>query len=225
MPLDVRLEEKLIAENKRMAFETEIFQDAQLQADYLDWLVDTRWIDIQGHFEQLWNYYANPKIEITNSRLSESGRCYVQAQEFGLPGRITGYLYTGHSDLLGARALKDVQRKEVVIENDIAWRINAAVDFLFGKPVSLVSKSPDNRKSAEIETLLKALFRPTVRSDFSRTWQCSEVFTVSSIASSGLAMRSSSESPLLPSKTSQRIPVQRDPSKTHNDWYKQSDWN
>ena len=141
-----------------MAFETGIFEDRQLEADYIDWLVDTRWADIQAHFEQLWNYYANPKIEIVDSRLAESSKRYIQAQEFGLPARITGYVHTGRAGLPGTRALRDVQRKEVVIENDIAWRINAAVDFLFGKPISLASKSPDDQKRAEIDSIIKALF-------------------------------------------------------------------
>jgi hypothetical protein len=141
-----------------MAFETEIFQDKNLEEDYIDWLIDTRWVDIQKHFEQLWNYYANPTTEIADSRLNESGRFYIQAQEFGLPARITGYVHTGRFGLPGGRSLRDVQRKEVVIENDIAWRVNATVDFLFGKPVSIVSKSPDDQKSAEIGAILKALF-------------------------------------------------------------------
>ena len=49
-------------------------------------------------------------------------------------------------------------RKEVVIENDIAWRINAAVDFLFGKPISVVSRASDGTKRAEIEGIIKAVF-------------------------------------------------------------------
>ena len=145
-----------------MAFETGIFkacldqgrENSGLEADYLDWLIDTRWVDIQSHFEQLWNYYANPRIELADGRLSETGRCYVQAQESGLPARITGYVQSGQ----GARMLRDVQRKEVVIENDIAWRVNAAVDFLFGKPIDLVSKSPDEQKRTDIESILKVLF-------------------------------------------------------------------
>ena len=141
-----------------MAFETDIFKDAWLEPDYINWLIENRWVDIQAHFEQLWNYYSNPKIEINDARLNESGRTYVQAQEFGLPSRITGYAHTGDPGLLGTRMLKDIQRKEVVIENDIAWRVNAAADFLFGKPIDIVSKSPDEQKRAEIEVLLKALF-------------------------------------------------------------------
>ncbi len=141
-----------------MAFETDIFQDTGLEADYIDWLIDTRWVDIQAHFELLWNYYANPKIEISDSRLAESSKRSIQAQEFGLPARITGYVHSGRSGLPGTRVLRDIQRKEVVIENDIAWRINAAVDFLFGKSISFTSKSPDDLKRAEIESIIKALF-------------------------------------------------------------------
>ncbi|KKK82835.1 hypothetical protein LCGC14_2799420 [marine sediment metagenome] len=63
-----------------------------------------------------------------------------------------------HIDRDAGRELRDVQRKEVVIENDIAWRINATVDFLFGKPISFVSRSPDNRKRAEIESILEENF-------------------------------------------------------------------
>ncbi len=146
-----------------MGFELDIFEDKSLQGDYLEWLVDTQSVDIQKHFVRLWDYYANPKIETTGTgaagrKVNESGRCYTQAQEYGLPARITGLMHTGQADLFGARPVNQVQRKEVVIENDIAWRVNAAVDFLFGKPITFVSKSPDEPKSAEIECILKALF-------------------------------------------------------------------
>ncbi len=146
-----------------MGFELDIFQDQQLKADYVEWLVDTQSIDIQTHFGRLWDYYANTRIETSGSgasdrKVNESGRCYVQAQEYGLPARITGLVHSGNAGIFGARPVQDVQRKEVVIENDIAWRVNATVDFLFGKPISFVSKSPDGQKRAEIETILKAVF-------------------------------------------------------------------
>jgi len=149
-----------------MSFELDIFNtagDGELAADYLEWLVDEHSIDIQNHFTKLWDYYANPMYEISNigaydKKVNESGRCYVQAQEYGLPARITGLVHNSNAGVFGGRAVKDVQRKEVVIENDIAWRVNAAVDFLFGKPVSFVSRSPDSRKRAEIESILKVVF-------------------------------------------------------------------
>ena len=130
-----------------MSFELDIF-NTELSADYLEWLVDEHSIDIQKHFSKLWEYYANQTYKISSlgtsdRKVSESGKCYVQAQEYGLPTRITGLVHNGSLGLLGARVVKDIQRKEVVIENDLAWRINAVVDFLFGKPTSFVSRSPD----------------------------------------------------------------------------------
>jgi len=146
-----------------MGFDLDIFNDEQLEADYIEWLVDERSIKIAAHFAKLWEYYTNRMAEASGAdacdrKVNEAGRCYLQAQEYGLPARITGLVHSANAGVFGARAVKDVQRKEVVIENDIAWRINAAVDFLFGKPISFVSKSPDSQKRAEIEAILKAVF-------------------------------------------------------------------
>jgi len=91
-------------------------------------------------------------------KVKESGRCYVQAQEYGLPARITGLSRSARAGLFSGEPVRDVQRKEVVIENDIGWRINAAVDFLFGKTISFSSKAADAQRRAEIETLIKAMF-------------------------------------------------------------------
>ena len=146
-----------------MSFDLRIFDDTQLDTDYVEWLVDQRSIDIHSHFAKLWEYYANPMREMTelsssDSKLRESGRCYVQAQEYGLPARVTGVVHSANAGIFGVKAVKDVQRKEVVVENDIAWRINAGVDFLFGKPFGFVSRSPDSQKRAEIESILKTAF-------------------------------------------------------------------
>lgn len=145
-----------------MGFELEIF-DRQLDADYLEWLVSVHAVTLREHFARLWDYYANPLVPLTaggaaERKAGESGRCYVQAQEYGLPARITGLVHSPHTGVFGSRTLRDIQRKEVVIENDIAWRVNAAADFLFGKPISLISRAPDGRKREEIEAVLKALF-------------------------------------------------------------------
>ena len=147
-----------------MGFEFHIFEDDQLAADYVNWLINERWVDIQAHFVKLWEYYTNRMVEragvgsVSERKLENTGKCYLQAQEYGLPSRITGVLHSVNAGIFGARSVSQVQRKEVVIENDIAWRINAAVDFLFGKPISFVSKSPDSQKRVEVESILKALF-------------------------------------------------------------------
>jgi len=146
-----------------MGFELAIFGGNELDADYLDWLVDEQSPTIHRHFSRLWDYYANPRCEVvaggaSERKVSESGRCYVQAQEYGLPSRITGLAHGPQGDVFDSRAVKDVQRKEVVVENDIAWRVNAAADFLFGRPVNVISKAPDGRKRSNIEAIIKALF-------------------------------------------------------------------
>jgi hypothetical protein len=149
-----------------MGFELDIFNkvgEADLMPDYVEWLVDEQSVNIRRHFGKFWEYYANPMVESAGlgagrSKVSESGRCYVQAQEYGLPSRITGLQHSADGSLLGSQPVRDIQRKEVVIENDIAWRINAAVDFLFGKPISFVSKSPNKAQRENIEAIIKALF-------------------------------------------------------------------
>jgi hypothetical protein len=145
-----------------MAFELEAF-DGRMDTDYLDWLVDVHSANIQQHFSRLWDYYANPMAEAcggaaADRKVHESGRCYVQAQEVGLPSRITGLARSSHAGTFGSQPVRDIQRKEVVIENDIAWRVNAAADFLFGKPVTLISRASEDRKRKDIEAILKALF-------------------------------------------------------------------
>jgi len=75
-----------------------------------------------------------------------------------------GYLVTGTAepqsdhDLSRQGTIKIQPGNLIQHENDIAWRINAAVDFLFGKPISFVSKSPNSQKRAQIEAILKTAF-------------------------------------------------------------------
>jgi hypothetical protein len=146
-----------------MAFELEIFADQKIDADYIEWLIEERSVDIQRHFNKLWEYYSNRAVDVfglcaADRKVNESGRCYVQAQEYGLPARITGLSRSAQAGLFSGEPVRDVQRKEIVIENDIGWRINAAVDFLFGKTISFASKAADAQRRAEIEMLIKAMF-------------------------------------------------------------------
>ncbi|OHB45739.1 MAG: hypothetical protein A2Y13_02900 [Planctomycetes bacterium GWC2_45_44] len=145
-----------------MAFEFADFKN-ELNPDFVDWLVDEQWVDMQSHFGRLWDYYQNQMhstagLLAADSKLNESARFYVQAQEMGLPARITGIKRSETSGLLGGRAVADIERKEVVIENDIGWRINAMVDFLFGKGVDIVSKAEDKNRCGEIDKIIKAIF-------------------------------------------------------------------
>lgn len=146
-----------------MAFKLDIFGDAGLEAAYVEWLVEEQSAAIGRHFSRLWDYYANPIIEAAGGspvdcKVNESSRPYLQAQEYGLPSRITGLVHSPQMTISGSKLVGDIQRKEVVIENDIGWRVNASADFLFGKPIRLISKAPDGPKRNEIEGIIKAVF-------------------------------------------------------------------
>ena len=132
-----------------MVFELESFQDETLQADYVAYLVDEQADDNAARLGRLWDYFRN---ELTPSLAGDSGRPYAQAQEVGLPPRITGAQVPG-----GAGTMTDLRRKEVVVENDIAWRIGAMNDFLFGKPPVVRSLAADARLAGVIERCISAM--------------------------------------------------------------------
>ena len=137
-----------------MAFDFTNLETDNLNPNFVDWLVDEQWVDMQTHFGRFWDYYQNPMystigLSAADAKLNESARTYIQAQEMGLPARITGIKRSEASGLLGGRAVAEIERKEVVIENDIGWRINAMVDFLFGKGVDIVGIQNQKMITAE----------------------------------------------------------------------------
>lgn len=98
----------------------------------------------QPRLERLWSYYRNdmtPAGSATRwaawgrSGGSEGGRAYRLAQEAGLPARCVGL-----TDDRGGN------RREVVIENDIGWRVQSMVDFLLGKPIRIESTARDEKR-------------------------------------------------------------------------------
>lgn len=146
-----------------MAFDLQIFQDSALKESFVDWLIQSHWPVWFARFHRLWEYYQNRSIgpisfEDSDGRCAESARPYIQAQEMGLPPRITARVYDSPEGILAGKVVRDIRRKEVVIENDIAWRIAAMVDFLFGKGVSFVSRASDPSRRRDIQTLLDAVF-------------------------------------------------------------------
>ena len=142
-----------------MAFDLKIFSDAGFEAAYLEWLTGEQWVEQQEHFGRLWDYYQNPAVRSFRMAGDEAnGSGLVQAQETGLPVRITGRRYGSTREAAFGKKVGDIHRKEVVIENDIAWRISAMVDFLFGKGVSFVSRASEASRRQEIEDILKAVF-------------------------------------------------------------------
>ena len=142
-----------------MAFDFRVFGSGQLDEQFVDWLVAERALDMALHYEKLWSYYHNEIREIApvggSNRFCGSARPYRQTQEYGLPSRITGMNYSFYGGILGGSEVRGIERKEVVIENDIAWRIDTMVDFLFGKDISIVSCASDSQRAREIQQRIK----------------------------------------------------------------------
>jgi hypothetical protein len=142
-----------------MALDFENFGGQAPKEEFVNWLIADRWPDTCAHFSRLWEYYQNPTrpLSLTPASAHESARAYMQAQEVGLPPRITGLTYAADAGLDSGQRVGDLLRKEIVIENDIAWRINVMVDFLFGKGAKLISRAEDPQRRSEIEQILKAV--------------------------------------------------------------------
>lgn len=108
---------------------------------------------VKPRLEQLWAYYRNP-LELVGRSGTVQGASqtgwYRMAQERGLPTRVTGTSLDGVSAPSG--------RREVVIENDIGWRVGTMVDFMFGSPVRIESLAEDERVQEVIEGIVERVW-------------------------------------------------------------------
>jgi hypothetical protein len=96
--------------------------------------------------ERFWAYYRNP-MRLADDQHARS-RWYRLAQEAGLPGRTSG----------AVTDKRIFERREVVVENDIAWRLQAMVDFMFGKPLEIRSDARSPALARTIERVLHAVW-------------------------------------------------------------------
>ncbi len=109
----------------------------------LAWLRDV----IGPRMERYLGYYRNPMTELAAACGSAAGASFLvrpwrQYQEIGLPARITGFRRAADGGC-AATGIVDVQRKEVVIENDIAWRMDTVVDFAAARLPGITSTARD----------------------------------------------------------------------------------
>lgn len=98
--------------------------------------------------EKLWTYYRNAIEPVAPAAdpWARPASWYRQGQEVGLPARQR----PRDGDDRGG------PRRETVIENDIAWRIHTMVDFLFGRPIAILSTAADARLRQRIDRTLDA---------------------------------------------------------------------
>lgn len=137
-----------------MTFHLQPFAHLGLDAALLRLLIDEHEALTRPRLARLWAYYRNPcdaraPKNGASGRRHWAGRAYTLAQEAGLPGRLRADADTAMDD-------RRSSRREVVIENDIAWRVQAMVDFMFGKPVTILSTARDEPTRRAVERVLDA---------------------------------------------------------------------
>lgn len=108
-------------------------------------------------YDKLWAYYRNPieLVRASGGAVGVGGSArgwYRSAQEVGLPARIVG-----HGSVPGGIG-EERGRREVVIENDIGWRVAAMVDFMFGSPIRIESLADDEATRERIEEVLERVW-------------------------------------------------------------------
>jgi hypothetical protein len=147
------------------------FADARLDEATLTLALREHTLGAVPRYERLWAYYRNPQTPIGTARAGAhastsagahvthaTSRRYHQAQECGLPPRITGDYGAFPGLALGLMDDRAHARREKVIENDIAWRLSSMVDFLLGKPVTIHSLARDAALREALTRFLDQLF-------------------------------------------------------------------
>jgi hypothetical protein len=122
----------------------EPFAELPLDAALLELLIAEHETQTLPRLLRLWRYYRNALAEPT----LQGGSRGAPAQKAGLPARLTDIRQLRRDD----RFLR-----EVVIENDIAWRIHTLVDFMFPASPRIVSRAADENTREEIQVILETV--------------------------------------------------------------------
>ncbi|MEL7086964.1 MAG: phage portal protein, partial [Planctomycetota bacterium] len=115
-----------------------------LAPELLEHLVTEHTQSDQPRLEQLWAYYRNP-VDPSASPVGRERR----TQANGLPPRLTHNKSGTPAD----------PSREIVIENDIAWRIHALVDFMFGQPLVIQSLAGDPARASQLTAFIRETLR------------------------------------------------------------------
>lgn len=127
-----------------MSYQLAPFTSIQLDEPLLELLIAEHESITLPRLQRLWSYYRNALAEPDE----QGGSVGPPAQAAGLPSRLLNAGDVGRDDLT---------QREVVIENDIAWRMHTLVDFMFPEAPKITSKAGDPRKAEQIEAILQAV--------------------------------------------------------------------
>ncbi len=132
-----------------MSYRLEAFSSVGLDEALITLVIDEQKAGRIPRMEKLWAYFRNSPEPVGQGRITSP--TLRPAQQRGLPARLTGSLDAGLDD-------RTRNNREIVIENDIGWRIETMVDFMFGKPVQILSTAQDEQTRRTIERLLDAVW-------------------------------------------------------------------
>jgi hypothetical protein len=128
-----------------MSYQLAPFRSIPLDDDLLALLIHEHETITVPRLQRLWSYYRNALSEPTPG----GGSGGPPAQMVGLPARLTDPPMDEESH--------EPAQREIVIENDIAWRVQTLVDFMFPESPKIISKAGDRQRASEIEAILRAV--------------------------------------------------------------------
>jgi hypothetical protein len=134
-----------------MAYRLEPFDDIPLTPALVGALLDEHARAALPRLMLAWHYYRNAAEPGCGSSAS------ALAQAAGLPARLTGRP-RGAAPVSPHLTSTAAAEREIVIENDIAWRIHTMIEFMFGRPLRLISGAPDPERARVIERVLEAVW-------------------------------------------------------------------
>jgi len=121
-----------------------------LEQALLTLAIDEHRRDSLPRLERLWTYFRNAPETV--GMAPWASRRTRHAQEAGLPPRLRP---AGNDPRLDDRWKNS---PEIVIENDIAWRLQTMVDFMVGRPIRILSNLADEPRARQIEAALDAVW-------------------------------------------------------------------
>lgn len=131
-----------------MAYQLAPFASLPLDEALLQHLIDEHESIALPRLLRLWTYYRNNLGEPAWESGGEGGSRGSPQQSRGLPARLRNPRRVDQDDRF---------QREIVIENNIAWRIHALVDFMFPAPLRIISAAADPTRRREIEAILDAV--------------------------------------------------------------------
>ncbi len=140
-----------------MPWDLSPFAETGLNAGLIECLLGEHERQVRPGLDRLWSYYRNPARPVAQVASGGAGPSAMG----GVPGHAGGVTARrlaqagGLPERLHTTDV-DGRPKEIVIENDIGWRIDTLVDFLFGKPIRLLSTARDEGLRREIDAALNA---------------------------------------------------------------------